>query len=231
MLGRFLRFGFNQNSAFEADLVLVIDDHVQEAAHVVQLQVQVGVQQRFIAFTTAPQHVVFATQLVRRVHAAFHSGCRIGKDVRIGVCGCARHPATVAEHVGCAPQQLGARGFLFFAHVVGDFVQGRQVFSVAALFGADVGVVPAIVGLAEDFEHLERDIGLHLGATHVVLGVPRAFKGLTAERVATFPRKAVPIGDGKAQVIFHAFAHDNLVGIVVTEAQITVAISAFVGDF
>jgi hypothetical protein len=41
----------------------------------------------------------------------------------------------------------------------------------------------------------------------------------------------VPIGDGEAQMVFHALAHDDIVGLVVTEGQRIDAIRAFVFHF
>ena len=82
---------------------------------------------------------------------------------------------------------------------------------------------------AEDVEHLERHISLQFRGIHGVTE-PRAIKGATTERVAAFVGKAVPIGDGKAQVVFHPFAHDDFVGVVVTECKFVFSLGAFVFD-
>ena len=61
MLGGFARLGLDQDRAFEANLVLVLHHHVQEATHLIQLLANAGVQQCLVALATAPKHVVFAT--------------------------------------------------------------------------------------------------------------------------------------------------------------------------
>ena len=47
----------------EADLVLVLDDQVQEAAELVQLLAHAAVGQAVVPFASAPQHVVGAAQV------------------------------------------------------------------------------------------------------------------------------------------------------------------------
>ena len=63
VLGRLLRLGLDQERALEADLVLVLDHQVQEAAELVVLAPQVGVEQRVVALAAAPEHVVLAAEL------------------------------------------------------------------------------------------------------------------------------------------------------------------------
>jgi hypothetical protein len=60
VLGRLLRLRLDQDRALEADLVLVIDDHGEEAAELVELALEVGVEQGLVAFAAAPEHVVLA---------------------------------------------------------------------------------------------------------------------------------------------------------------------------
>jgi hypothetical protein len=111
-----------------------------------------------------------------------------------------------------------ACGGLLLAKVIGDLVQVLQAFGEGRAFGAHVGVVEAVEGLAQDIEHLEGHVGLHLRQRHRV-AEPGALEGLAAERVAARPGKAVPIGDGKAQVVLHPLAQDHLVGVVVAEGE------------
>ena len=230
VLGRFLRFRFHQDRTLEADPVLVLDHHVQEATHVVQLLRQVGVQQGFIALAPAPKDVVLPAHLVRGVHAAFHGGGGEGEDLGVGVGRGTRHPAAVAEHVGSAPEQLDAGLRLLFRHVIGDLVQRFQVVGEIAGFRADIGIVPAVERHAQRLEHLEGDIGLDAGGLHRILRVPGAFEGLPAKRIAAFPGEAVPPGHGKAQVIFHALAKNDFVLVVMAIAVFDVGIGANVGD-
>ncbi len=67
VLGRLLRLRLDQDRALVADLVLVLDDEVEEAAELVELAADIGVEQGFVAFAAAPQNVVFAAELLRGV--------------------------------------------------------------------------------------------------------------------------------------------------------------------
>ena len=71
---------------------------------------------------------------------------------------------------------------------------------------------------AEDLEHLEGDVGLQLGMIHRV-AEPGPLEGLAAERIAARPGKGVPIGDGKAQMVFHPLAQDHFVRVVVAVGE------------
>jgi hypothetical protein len=64
VLGRLLRLRLDQDRALEADLVLVLDDEVEEAAELVVLALQVGVEQRLVALAAAPKDIVLAAELV-----------------------------------------------------------------------------------------------------------------------------------------------------------------------
>ena len=83
-------------------------------------------------------------------------------------------------------------------------------------------------------EHLESHIGLEFGSVHRVahpVGEPGALKGLPAKRIAARPGEGVPVGDGKAQVIFHALACHHLVRVIVAERQRVGAFCSFERDF
>ena len=56
VLHGFFGLGFNEELAREANLLLVVDHHLEEGSHVVQLPLQVCVQQSLVAFTTTPKH-------------------------------------------------------------------------------------------------------------------------------------------------------------------------------
>ena len=62
VLGRLLRLRLDQDRALEADLLLVVDDQRQEAAGLLALALEVGVEQRLVALAAAPQHVVLAAR-------------------------------------------------------------------------------------------------------------------------------------------------------------------------
>jgi hypothetical protein len=223
VLGRLLRLRLDQDRALEADLVLVIDDHGEEAAHLVQLALEVGVEQGFVAFPAAPEHVVLAAEAFGHVDAAFDRRGGISEDVRIGVGRGTRHVAAVGEEVRRAPEQLQA-GFGHLAiEIVGDLVQPVAAFLEARSFRTHVGIMEGVKGDPERGEHLEGDVRLLLRQVHrvagPVLGKPGPLEGLSAERVAARPNEGVPVADGEAEMILHALAEHDLVGLVEAEGE------------
>ena len=81
--------------------------------------------------------------------------------------------------------------------------------------GRDVAVVEGEERHAEQVEHLEGDVGLHLRAFHLVRGVhPRTEEGLAAEGVAARPAERVPVADGEAELVLHPLAEHLLVRVV-----------------
>ena len=230
MLGWFLRLGLDEYGALEADLVLVFDNHFEKSTHMVQFEGQVGVQQGFITFASTPQDIVLPAELVRCIDAGFHRGSSVGKDLGIGVGRCACHPSAVAEEVRGPPQHTCSRCFNFFADVVGDLIKRAKVFGKTAAFGADIRIMPAKEGLAENLEELESGIGLEASAVHAVLGKPRTGKRRSSKLILTFPGKAVPIGDRKPQMVFHALAEDHFIGIIVSKLESVGAVGSRKSD-
>ena len=82
---------------------------------------------------------------------------------------------------------------------------------------------------AQNIEHFKRDISLQFGQRHCV-AEPRAFKSLATKRVTARPCKGMPVGNGEAQVIFHPFAKQHFVGVVVTKGKFVCAGLAFILD-
>ncbi|MCY1240255.1 hypothetical protein D9M72_530920 [compost metagenome] len=113
--------------------------------------------------------------------------------------------------------------------MIDDIVEVLRVLRKAPAFRAHVGVMEAVEGHAEQVEEFEGDVGLQLRRVHGVLE-PGALEGLAAEGIAARPDEGVPVGDGKAQVIFHALAENNLVLVVMTEGKRVGAIRAFILD-
>ena len=64
MLGGLLRFRLDKQRAAKANLMLVLHHHLQEAANLLALLAQVGIQQGLVTFAAAPQNIVFAAELV-----------------------------------------------------------------------------------------------------------------------------------------------------------------------
>ena len=219
VFGGLLRLRLHQNGAFEADLVFVLHRHLQEPSGLLAFAFEVGVQQGFIALAPAPKHIVPAVQLVGRIHTGFDRRRGPGKDLRVRVGGRARHKAAVTKEVRGAPKQLGLGAFHLGAEVVDDLFEITQALGECIAFGADVGIVPAEERRVQQVEHFKRHIGLEPRHVHR-LAKPRAVKCLAAEGIAAGPRKGMPIGHSKAQVVFHPFAHDHFVRIVVAKGQV-----------
>ena len=230
VLGRFSRLGFNQDRAFETDFVFVLHHHVQEAAHLIQLMADARVQQRLIAFATAPQHVVFTTQLERGIHRFFHLQCRQRKNFGIRIGGGARHEAAVAEQVGGAPQQLHAGGLLLQAQHIDHLVQMVHAVARGDTLRRDVAVMKAIIRRAEFLKELKRRIRLGFGCCHRVRHlVPGPLKrAVVAKRVKAIPAEAVPVAGGEAQLLLHRFTQHFAVFVVPLEGQWVFGGGAFV---
>src|SRR5580704_6505392 len=65
MLGRLLRLGLDQQDALEPDLVLVFDDHAEEAAELRAFALEVGIQQSVVAFASTSFNEAPTTETMR----------------------------------------------------------------------------------------------------------------------------------------------------------------------
>src|SRR5690606_7016558 len=72
VLGWFLRLGFDEDLAGEADLFGMLDDEVQEAGHLVLLLPDLGVEEGFVALAAAPEHIVLAAQFMGQLEHGFY---------------------------------------------------------------------------------------------------------------------------------------------------------------
>ena len=162
VLGRLLRLGLDEDGALEADLVLVLDDHGQEAAELVELLLDVGVEQGLVALAAAPQHVVGAAELMGQLEHVLHLRRGIGEHVRVGIGRRARHVAAVGEQVGGAPQQPDLGLLHLLGEDLADVAHVPVGFGQRLAFRRDVAVVEGEEGHAEQAEHLEGDVGLQL---------------------------------------------------------------------
>ena len=89
----------------------------------VLLALQVGVEQRLIAFAAAPENIVLAAELLRDLQRFFHLRRRVGEDVRVGIRRRAAHVARIGKQIRRAPEQLHAGGFLQLLRVRDDLVE------------------------------------------------------------------------------------------------------------
>ena len=144
MLGRFLRLRLDQQRALEARFVFVLNHHLHEAANLLTLLTQVGIQQGFVPFTTAPQHVVFTTQFVRGVHRRYHLGGRPTEHFWIRV---RRRPGTitgVGEAICRTPQQFHAALLLFLCQHIHHFGEVIFVLFQRRAFRRNIDIVEAV---------------------------------------------------------------------------------------
>src|SRR5438067_485159 len=91
MLGRLLRLGLDQDRALEADLVLVLDDEREEAAELIELALEIGVEQGLVALAPAPEHIVLAAEPVRHFERRADLARGIGEYLGVWIGRSARH--------------------------------------------------------------------------------------------------------------------------------------------
>ena len=226
VLGRLLRLRLDQQHALEADLVLVVDDHRQEPAELLELALQVGVEQRLVALASAPQHVIRAMQLMRRVDRVLHLRRCVGEHVRVRVGRGARHVARMAEEVGRPPQELDAGRQHLLGESIGDLGEVAAELRQVCALGNDVLVVEAEEREAEGRKHLEGDVRLEPRAPHVLV-VPGTLERGGAEHVRAQPTEVVPVADRRAKMLGHRLAEDDPARIVMPEGQRIFALRPF----
>ena len=99
MLSGFHRFRLNQERTFEALLATIIASHSQQHGEVLFLAFHVGVQQRHIALSAAPEDVVLTAQRNTRIDGVLDLRGSEGGDMEIGIRACAVHVALVSKNV------------------------------------------------------------------------------------------------------------------------------------
>ena len=218
MFGWLLWFRLNQQRAAETDFVFVVHHHLHKATNLLTLLAQVGIQQRFIAFTTAPEYIVLTAQLMRGVHRSHNLGGRPAEDFRVRV-GCrARAIARVGKAVSRTPEQLDAALLLFFSQYVDHLREIVQILFQRCPFRRHVHIVETVVRHVQLMEELERDVGFTLRQLNGLARLlPWSVKRAHAEHISTVPAEGVPVAGGKAQVIFHALTQHQLIRVVVTK--------------
>ena len=133
------------------------------------------------------------------------------------------------KQIGSAPQQSDTGFLLLCSEDVDDFLQIAATLRETGTFRAHIGIMEAVERHAQEREHFEGNIRLQLGILHRV-AEPWPLECLPAKRVATLPRKGMPIGNGKAKMIFHALAHDDLVTVIVAKCQRIDRIQPLIGN-
>src|SRR5690606_14888121 len=123
MLGGFHRLGLDKESSLEAIAATVVTRRMQESGEMFLFTLHVGVQQRHVAFPSAPKHIVGSTEGYRSVDGILYLGGCVAHDIKVWICGSAIHVARVSEQVCRSPKQLHAGGFLFLLCVVYNLLQ------------------------------------------------------------------------------------------------------------
>src|SRR5215468_10198372 len=105
MFGRLLRFGLDQDSTLETDLVFMFNNVVEEPAELVEFASKISVEQSLIPFASAPEHIVLAAKLMGDLQRILHLRGGVGEYLRIRVGRSAPHEAAIGEKVRSAPQE------------------------------------------------------------------------------------------------------------------------------
>ena len=92
--------------------MFMLNHHLHKATKLFTLLTKIGIQQSFVTFTTAPQHIVFTTQFMRCFHRGNNLCSCPAKDLGIWVRRRARAIARVSKAVSGSPQQFHAALFL-----------------------------------------------------------------------------------------------------------------------
>ena len=231
VLGRLLRLGLDVEGAGEADLLLVIHGHVEEAGHVVELPLHVGVQERRVALASPPEGIAGTAQLVRQLERLLDLRGGVGEGVEIRAGGRAVHVAGVGEEVGRPPEQLDARAALLVLQNLDHLVEVRVALLERLALGGDVAVVEGIEGDAELLEELERGVDLTLRISdRAAAVVPGTHRRAHAERVRQRVAERVPVDNREPQVLLERLASDDLVRNVIPELQRVERARTAIGD-
>ena len=226
VLGRLLRLGLEQDLPLEADLVGVLDHQMDKAGHLVELRPNLGIEQCLIALTAAPEHIVGAAQFMGQLEHVFDLASGIGEYIRVRVGGGPGHIAAVGEEICRAPKQPGARRFHLTGENLADLAHIAIAFGQRRAFGGDIGIMEAEERNIEQVEKFKRYIRLEARPFHALV-VPWPVERAAAKRVAALPRKGVPVGNGRTDMILHALAGNDLVLVVVSICQRVGAVWAF----
>ena len=200
--------------------MLVLHHHLQKAANLLTLLAQVGIQQRLVTFAAAPQHIVFAAELVGSVHGGHYLRGRPGKHLRIGVGRRSGAVARVGKAVGGTPQQFHAGLLLFLCQHFGHHGEIVQIFFQRRAFWRDVDIVEAVIRHVELVEKFKRHVRFAFGHfQRIARGLPGTLKRTGAKHIRAIPAEVMPITGGKTQMLCHAFSQHDFIRIIVAKRQ------------
>ena len=206
MLAGFGGLGFNEVDSLETDLAAIVARHAQELPQVVQFTFHIGVDQRSVALTTAPEHVVFTAQLHGGFQCRFHLGAAVAHHRKVGVGRRSVHVAGMREEVGRAPEQLYAGGLLVLFGSLHNFLQVLFRFGHAVAFRGNIAVVEAVEGRRDLSKEFEGSVEASAGSIHgIAVIVPGKHPSARPKGIASGIGEGVPVGNREAQVLLHGF--------------------------
>ena len=169
---------------------------------------------------------------MRRLEHRLHLGGGVGEDLGVGVRRRAGGIARMTEQVGGAPQQAEPGPFHVLLDGRGDGVEIGAALREAMPLGGDVAVVEREERHAQRGEELERGLDLGARGVHRVhpLREPGAVESADAEDVGSRPVEGVPEADGDPEMVFHARAENEPIGLVDPVGQWLGRVEAHEGD-
>ena len=187
VLGRFHRFGFDEERTGKPLGTGIVASHAQHGSQMLLLTFLVGVEQRHITFTTTPEHIVGTTQLYSSVNSILNLyGCAC-HYIEIGICSRAVHITLVAEHIGSTPQVLYTCLSLLLLYVSHHFLEIGFVFLNRVTLAHQIHIMEAEVFDTHFLHELKSGIHFVLGCLDGIgRYIPRERFRSTAELVATF---------------------------------------------
>ncbi len=228
MLGGLFGFRLDVELAFEPDRFLVIHRHLQEGAQVIHLALEVGVEQRAVAFASAPENVAFTLEFVCHFDRFLHLGGGVGKHIRIRARGRAHRVARMNKEAGRAPQQPDPGPLLFPFQDFHDGIQVLVGLPQGRSFRRHVAVVERVERrpeLLHEFKGHPHACLSHLQRVGAVFPGPEGRPG--PKHIPQLPADRVPIGHRKPQMILHRLPVHHLIGVVMLERERVPGLGAF----
>ena len=228
VLGGFVRFRLDQNGSGKADLVLVLHDHLQEAAELRLLLLEIGIQQGIVALSSAPQNVVLAAETLRQFDAVPHLSCGKPKHIRIRVGSRAGHISRVAEEIRRAPEQPHSSGRHLLLDAIADPREILDVLADGVSLCHHIRIVKAEVRQAQPGEELESFIQLEFRMCLIHRPtVPGTVERAGPEHVGALVAERVPVADRHSKMVFHPLAEDDAILVVVAIGKRVLGRGAF----
>ena len=120
-----LRLGFDIEISLKSDASAIFHSHAHKRRYVFLLKLNIGVQQSFVALSSAPEHIASAAELNGNIERLFY--LRSGKTIDIDIVGaaCAVHKSRIADHIRSSPKALYVRTVHLFKDIVRNFIKAR----------------------------------------------------------------------------------------------------------